>query len=135
PARSTICRSTRPCASTSPARPPARCTTPAAWTWSTGPSRSSDPVGRRSRQPPILQLVLVEAHQVADLVLHGDAHLARELVAIAARTQQVLPEQEDRARRAGDGARELGEDVAAHEQAEQVGRERWIDLAEHLVAR
>jgi len=37
-----------------------------------------------SRQPPILQLVFVQPHQVPDLVLHGDADLAGHFVGISA---------------------------------------------------
>jgi hypothetical protein len=55
----------------------------------------------RLRQPPVLQVVFVQPHQVPDLVLHGDAHLAGHFVGISACSQEISPEKKNRSGRAG----------------------------------
>src|SRR5262245_46315478 len=73
----------------------------------------------RLGQTPLLEIVLVQSQEVADFVLHGDADLARELVAVGAATQQIAAKQVDRPRSPWQVVMPAFQQVPPHEQAEQ----------------
>src|SRR5262249_15924872 len=83
-------------------------------------------------QPPLLQLVLVQAEHMPDLLLGGDAHFALQLLAVSARAQQVPPEDVDRAGRARGVRLAAAHARAADEQAEHVRRDGAVLALQHV---